>query len=100
MNRKHTWQHHARNVEVTMIEANGFFIGGRCLNRDMALNMGIAFGGILQHGEVGKDQRIGAQLCRHIHRTLPALIAVGVGKGINGDVQLAAVLVHEAHRFL
>jgi hypothetical protein len=83
-----------------MIKTHGLFVGGGCLNRDVALNMRIAFCRILKHGEVGQDQRIGTQLCRHIHRALPAGVAVRMSKGIDGDMQLAAVLVHEVNGFL
>ena len=100
MNREHARQHHAGHVKVLMIKTHRLFVGGRCLNRDVALNMGIAFCRILKHGEVGQDQRIGTQLCRHIHRALPAGVAVRMSKGIDGDMQLAAVLVNEVNGFL
>lgn len=62
--------------------------------------MRITFCRILKHGEVGGDQRIGAQLNRHIHGALPAGIAIRMGKGIDGDVQFAPVLVNEVNGFL
>ena len=83
-----------------MIKTHGLFIGGRCLNRDVALNMRITFCRILKHGEVSQDQRICAQLGRHIHGALPAGIAIRMGKGIDGDVQFAPVLVNEVNGFL
>ena len=100
MNREHARQHHAGYVKVSMIKTHGLFIGGRCLNRDVALNMRITFCRILKHGEVGQDQRIGAQLCCHIHGALPAGIAIRMGKGIDGNVQFAPVLVNEVNGFL
>ncbi|MNY69627.1 hypothetical protein D3C86_2075920 [compost metagenome] len=69
-----------------MIEANGFFVGGGSLNRDMALNMRIAFCGILKHGEVSENQRVRAKLSRHIYGALPASVAIGMGKSIDGDM--------------
>jgi hypothetical protein len=56
--------------------------------------------GVLQHGDIGQDQRIGAQLSRHIHRALPAGVAVGMSEGIDGDMQLTTVLMHKADGFL
>ena len=62
--------------------------------------MRITFCGILKHSEVGENQRVGAQLRGHVHGTLPAYVAVRVSKGVNRDMQLTAMLMHEAHGFL
>ncbi len=39
MNRQHARQYDARDVEVAMIEANGLFIGGGSLHRNVTLNV-------------------------------------------------------------
>ena len=100
MNRQHARQNHAGDVKVAMVEINRLFIGCRCLNRDMALNMRVALCGILKHGEVGEDQRVCTQLRCHINGTLPACVTIRVRKGVNRNVQLTAMLMNETHRFL
>jgi hypothetical protein len=100
VNRQHARQYDARDVEVAMIEANGLFIGGGSLYRNVTLNMRITLRGVLQHGDIGQNERIGAQLSRHIHRALPAGVAVGMGEGVDGDMQLTTVLMHKADGFL
>ena len=62
--------------------------------------MRVALCGILKHGEVGKDQCVRAQLCRHINGTLPARVTIRMRKGVNRNVQLTAVLMDKTHRFL
>ena len=69
-----------------MIEANGLFIGGGSLHRNVTLNVWITLRGILQHGDIGQDQRIGAQLGGHVHRALPAGVAVGMGEGVDRNM--------------
>ena len=66
----------------------------------MTLNMRVTLGGVLQHGEVGEDQRVGTQLRRHIHGALPAGVTVRVRKSVNRDVKFAAMLMDKTHRFL
>ncbi len=62
--------------------------------------MWVTLGGVFQHGEIGKDQRVGTQLRRHIHGALPAGVAVRVRKSVNCDVKFAAMLMDKTHRFL
>ncbi|MGY2999604.1 hypothetical protein ACVW2A_002134 [Ewingella americana] len=66
----------------------------------MALNLRVAFGGVIEHGDIGEDQRVGAQLRGHIHGALPALKAVRMGEGIDGNMQLATVAMHVIRRLL
>lgn len=66
----------------------------------VALNMRITLGGVLQHGEVGEDQRVGTQLRRHIHGALPTGVTVRMRKSVNRDVKFAAMLMDKTHRFL
>lgn len=56
--------------------------------------------GVIQHGNIGEDQRIGTELRGHIHGAFPALIAVRVRKCIDGDMQLTSVAVNVICRLL
>ena len=86
MQRQHARQHHAAQRKVTMVEAHRLQIGGGGLHRQMTFNLGIALRGVLQRGDIGKDQRVRAVLRRHVDGALPAVHAVRMSEGINGDM--------------
>lgn len=62
MNRQHARQYDARDVEVAMIEAEWPLHWWRSLHRNVTLNVGNAPQSVLQHSDVGQNERIGAQL--------------------------------------
>ena len=62
--------------------------------------MRITLGGVFQHRDIGEDQRVGAQLRRHVDRALPAGITIRMREGVNGNMQFATMLVHKADGFL
>ncbi|MNH30672.1 hypothetical protein D3C79_909810 [compost metagenome] len=64
----------------------------------MQLHVGVVTAGIIEHGEIGDDQGIGSERHPAIHRLLPPGVRSRVGEGVDGDVQLAAVLVYVIHR--
>jgi hypothetical protein len=65
----------------------------------VAFHLRITLRGILQRSDIGENQGICAVLRRHINGRLPAIHPIRMGKGIDGHVQLAAMLVQEARRF-
>lgn len=83
---------------MLLVEADGGGVGGAGLDRDMQLHVGMAAAGIIEHGEIGDDQGIGTERHPFVHGLLPAGVGARVGKGIDGDVQLAAMLVDIVNR--
>ena len=97
MDREHSRQHNTVHIKVALIETDSFGISGRCLYRDMTLNVRITLRSIFQHGDIREDQGIRPQLCGHIHRPLPAAETVRMGKGINRNMQMTPVAVNIIH---
>ncbi|STJ09170.1 Uncharacterised protein [Escherichia coli] len=54
----------------------------------MTLNMRVTLGGVLQHGEVGEDKRVGTQLRRHIHGALPTGVTVRMRKSVKSRCEV------------
>jgi hypothetical protein len=84
---------------VLLVEADGSGVGGAGLHRDMQLHVGMAAAGIIEHGEVGDDQGIGPECGTLCPRPASSGHRSPVGKGVDGDVQLAAMLVDIVNRF-
>jgi hypothetical protein len=55
----------------------------------------MALAGIAEHAGVGRDQRIHAHVGGLIHGALPAIPAVRLGIGVDGDIQLPALLADQ-----
>jgi len=59
------------------------------------LELGVTFAGVAEHAGVGGNQRIDPEVGGLIHRALPALPAFGLRIGVDGHVQLAALLADQ-----
>ena len=66
----------------------------------MELHVGMMAAGVIQHGEIGDDQGIGAEGHPAINRLFPSCIGTGMGKSVDGNMQFATMLMHIIHRLL
>ena len=60
----------------------------------MNFHLGILLSAVIQHGDIGDDQRIRTDSYGAIDSLLPPGFGRGMGKGVDGNMQFATMLVN------